>query len=185
MLDDPSSNQTAFTLEDVVAIRGRFLALGLFNIALGITAITLPIGTHDSAETIVGLVLILAGFADAWHAMLLRSKRGYLLSSVSSVLLIVAGAVILASPIANMTSLYLGVAILFWLIGAFRIGKGLDIQPINNWRWVVASGLLVILFDFFIIYKGEPVSWDLMSLLVGISLIVDGWSRMILFWVHA
>ena len=117
--------------------------------------------------------------------MLLRSKRGYLLSSVSSVLLIVAGAVILASPIANMTSLYLGVAILFWLIGAFRIGKGLDIQPINNWRWVVASGLLVILFGFFIIYKGEPVSWDLMSLLVGISLIVDGWSRMILFWVHA
>ena len=181
---DPSAHQTAFTIEDVAAIRGRFLTLGLFNIALGIAAITLPKTTDYRVEVVVGLVLMLAGTADAWHAMLLRSKRGYLLSLVSSVLLLAAGGLMVASPVADFTSLYMAIALLFWIAGFLRMGKGIDIRPINNWSWVVASGLLVALFGFFIFYQGDAISWPLMSLLVGISLIVDGWSRMILYWVH-
>lgn len=184
MLDDPSVHQTVFTIKDAAAIRGRFLTLGLFNIALGMAAIALPKTTDYRVEVVIGLVLMFAGFADAWHAMLLRSKRGYVLSWASSVLLLAAGALIVTSTIADFTSLYMAIALLFWLAGFLRMGKGMDIRPINNWPWVVASGLLVVLFGAFIFYQGESISWTLMSLLVGISLIVDGWSRMILFWVH-
>ncbi len=181
---DSSAHQTAFTIEDVAAIRGRFLTLGLFNIALGIAAIALPKTTDHRVEVVVGLVLMLAGAADAWHAMLLRSKRGYLLSLVSSILLLAAGFLMATSPITDFTSLYMASALVVWIAGFLRMGKGMDIRPINNWPWVVASGLLVTLFGFFIFYQGDYISWALMSLLVGISLIVDGWSRMILFWVH-
>ena len=184
MLGDPSIHQTSFTLEDVAAIRWRFLVLGLFNIALGVAAIILPKTTGYTIEVIIGLSLMFAGFADAWHAMLLRSRQGYMLSWVSSVLLVVVGTLILISPIIELTSLYLAIAVLFWLAGMLRIGKGMDIRPINNWPWVVASGMLMFLFGFYIMYKAEPISWPLMSFLVGISLVVDGWSRMILFWVH-
>jgi uncharacterized membrane protein HdeD (DUF308 family) len=183
MLDDPSVHQTTFTLEDVAAIRTRFLVLGLINIILGMAAIVLPKIANISLEVIIGAALCLAGIADAWHAMLLRSKRGYMLSWVSSVLLVVAGALILVSPVAPFTSLHIAIAILFWLAGMLRIGKGLDIRPVNNWPWVVASGLLMFLFGTYIMYQ-DSISWTLMSLLIGISLIVDGWSRMILFWVH-
>ena len=184
MLDDPSVHQTSFTIEDVAAIRGRFLILGLFNIALGIAAVVLPKTTDYRVEVVVGLVLMLAGTADAWHAILLRSKRGYMLSWASSVLLFVAGALIATSTIVDFTSLYMAIALLFWIAGFLRMGKGMDIRPINNWPWVVASGLLVVLFGLFIFYQGDSISWTLMSLLVSVSLIVDGWSRMILFWVH-
>jgi len=181
---DPSIHQTAFTAKDAAAIRGRFLALGLFNIVLGVASIVLPINTDYSVVVIVGLVLMLAGAADAWHAMLLRSKRGYMLSWMSSVLFFFAGILLVFSPIAKFTSLYMVLALVFWIGGVLRMGKGIDIRPVNSWPWVVASGLLGLLFGFFILYQGEAIDFHLISLLVGISLIVDGWSRMIVFWVH-
>ena len=184
MLEDSSVHQTSFTIEDIAAIRGRFLALGLFNIMLGIAAVVLPKTTDYHTEVIVGLVLMLAGTADAWHAMLLRSKRGCMLSWASSIGLLAAGFLMATSRVADFTSLYMAIALLFWIAGFLRMGKGIDIRPINSWPWVVASGLLLVLFGLFIFYQGDSVSWTLMSLLVGISLIVDGWSRMILFWVH-
>jgi uncharacterized membrane protein HdeD (DUF308 family) len=181
---DPSIHQAAFTVKDAAAIRGRFLVLGLFNIVLGVAAIVSPMNTDYPVEIIVGLVLMLAGAADAWHAMLLRSKRGYMLSWMSSVLFFFAGALLVVSPIAKFTSLYMVLALVFWIGGVFRMGKGIDIRPVNSWPWVVASGLLGVVFGFFILYQGESITFQLISLLVGISLIVDGWSRMIVFWVH-
>jgi len=65
-----------------------------------------------------------------------------------------------------------------------RMGKGIDIRPVNSWSWVVASGLLSIIFGFFILSQGDAITFNLIGVLVGISLIVDGWSRMIVFWVH-
>jgi len=181
---DPSIHQTAFSVKDAAAIRGRFLVLGLFNIVLGVAAIVLPTSTDYPVEVIVGLALMLAGAADAWHAMLLRSKRGYMLSWMSSVLFFFAGALLVVSPIAKFTSLYMVLALVFWIGGVLRMGKGIDIRPVNSWPWVVASGLLGVVFGFFILYQGEVITFQLISLLVGISLIVDGWSRMIVFWVH-
>jgi uncharacterized membrane protein HdeD (DUF308 family) len=181
---DPSIHQTAFTIKDAAALRGRFLVLGLFNVVLGIAAIALPMDTDYPVEIIVGLVLMLAGAADAWHAMLLRSKRGYMLSWMSSVLFFFAGGLLVVSPVANFTSLHIALALLFWIGGILRMGKGIDIRPVNSWPWVVASGLLGVILGFFILYQGHAISFTLISLLVGISLIVDGWSRMIVFWVH-
>ncbi len=181
---DPSIHQTAFTVKDAAAVRGRFLVLGLFNIAVGIGAILLPMNTDFSTAVIVGLALMLAGAADAWHAMLLRSKRGYMLSWMASVLFFFAGALLVFSPVADFTSLHMALAMVFWIGGVLRMGKGIDIRPVNSWPWVVASGLLGLLFGFFILYRGEAITFELISLLVGISLIVDGWSRMIVFWVH-
>ena len=104
---DPSIHQTAFTVKDAAAIRGRFLVLGLFNVALGVAAIILPMNTDYPVAVIVGLVLMLAGAADALHAMLLRSKRGYMLSWMSSVLFFFAGVLLVFSPVAKFTSLYM------------------------------------------------------------------------------
>ena len=181
---DPSIHQTAFTVKSAAAIRGRFLALGLFNIVLGVAAIVMPMQTDYRTEVIVGLALMLAGAADAWHAMLLRSKRGYMLSWISSVVFFFAGVLLVFAPIAKFTSLHIALALIFWIGGVLRMGKGIDIRPVNSWPWVVASGLLGLVFGFFILYQGETITFELISLLVGISLIVDGWSRMIVFWIH-
>ena len=82
-----------FTIKDAYAIRQRFLVLGLFNIILGVAVIVFPtLNPGYQLAAVIGVALMCAGAADAWHAMLLFSKFGYVLSWISSVLLFVAGA---------------------------------------------------------------------------------------------
>ena len=132
----------------------------------------------------IGAILVAAGAADALHAMLLRSRFGYVLGLISSVVFLFVGGLLVFSPLAGFTSPYMVVALMFWMGGALRMGKGIDIRPVNNWSWVVASGLLSLVFGFFILSQGDAITFNLIGVLVGISLIVDGWSRMIVFWVH-
>ena len=184
MPNDLPLPQTPFTIKDAVALRFRFLTLGLINITLGIATIILPRASDFRVQIIIGLALMLTGAADVKHAMLLRSKRGYILGWISSALFFAAGALIFASAFAEFTSLHFTIVLLFWIAGILRIGKGMEIRPIKSWPWVVASGSLSILFGVYIMYQGDTLSWITISLLVGINLVVDGWSRMIVFWVH-
>ena len=184
MLNKPSDHESSFTVEDAIAIRSRFLALGLFNIVLGVTTITLPMSTDYPVEVIVGLALMITGAANYWHAMLLRSKRGYILSGMSSFMFFLSGGILVISWAVDLMSLHMGFSLLFFLGGMFRVIKGLEIRRINSWPCVVASGVLSCIFGLFILYQGEAMVLELISLVVGISLIVDGWSRMIVFWVH-
>lgn len=185
MSANPSICPNSFTIKDAYAIRRRFLLLGLFNILLGIVVIVFPLmNTTYQLAGVIGVVLMLAAAADAWHAMLLFSKFGYVLSWLSSVLLFVAGSLLVLNTVSDLTSLHLALAVIFWISGVLRMGKGLDIRPVNSWPWVIASGLLCVIFGLVILHQGESVSFELLQLFIAISLIVDGWSRMIVFWVH-
>ena len=184
MADDPSLHQISFTVKDAAALRGRFLVLGLFNILLGVAAFVVPARTDYPVAVTIGAILMAAGAADAVHAFLLRSRLGYMLGLISSIVFLFVGGLLVFSPLADFTSLYMAVALMFWMGGVLRMGKGIDIRPVNSWSWVVASGLLSFIFGFFILSQGGAVTFNLIGVLVGISLIVDGWSRMIVFWVH-
>ena len=185
MSENLSVCQETFTIKDAYAIRRRFLLLGLFNIMLGITVIAFPlINTGHQLAAVIGVALMLAGTADAWHAMLLFSKFGYVLSWISSILLFVAGSLLVMYTVNDITSMYLALSLIFVISGVLRMGKGIDIRPINSWPWVIASGLICVIFGIVILHQGETISFELLQLFVAISLIVDGWSRMIVYWVH-
>ena len=140
--------------------------------------------TGYPVEVIVGVALMLTGAANSWHAILLRSKRGYILSGMSSFMFFLAGGLLVISWAVDLMSLHIGFSLLFFMGGMFRVIKGVEIRSINSWPCVVASGLLSCVFGLFILYQGEAVLLQLIGLVVGISLIVDGWSRMIVFWVR-
>lgn len=174
-----------FTIKDAYAVRQRFLALGLFNVLLGVLVIIFPmLNPNYQLAGVIGVALMCAGLADAWHAMLLVSKFGYILSWISSVLLFVAGLILLMHTVSDITSIHLALSLIFVISGVLRMGKGLDIRPVNSWPWVIASGMICVLFGLIILHQGEDISVELFQLFVAISLTVDGWSRMIVFWVH-
>lgn len=175
--------QVAFNVEDAAAIRSRFLILGTISMLLGIAAIVLPLKTEYPVEIVLGSVLFITGSADAFHSVLLRSKTGFLLSWMSASLFAFVGLILLFSHLIDFTSLTLMLGLTFLIGGALRMGKGLDIRPVPNWRWVFLSGLLGVVFCFFILFQWRTISLSTICIFTGISLIVDGWSRMILFWL--
>lgn len=186
-------HQAPLTTPEAVEIRARFLVLGIVSVLLGIAAIGLPLIEIFAVEFILGTVLVIAGALDGAHAFVLRSKCGYILSWVSASVLFIAGLLLIYSLTAEQTtpraglpdpcSLPLALGVVFVVAGALRIGKGLDIRPIPNWRWVVFSGLLGVVIGFVILFEWRTLSLPFISVLAGISLIVDGWSRMVVFWL--
>lgn len=176
-------HQQAFTLEDAAALRRRFLAMGLLAVALGAAAIALPLTTALPVTAVLGLALMTIGVADTFHAFLLRSRHGFLLSWLSALLFFFTGLLVLLAPAAQLTSLPHLLAVAFILGGALRMGKGVNLQPVGNWPWVVLSGALGLVFGFYILTAWRTIDLTTISVLAGISLVVDGGSRMALFWL--
>lgn len=173
--------QSDFTAADAAAARHRFLALGLLSLVLGAVAIVLPLaGTYPPA-LVLGLILMAIGLADVFHAFLLRERQGFLLSWLSAILFFFVGLMLaLSAALAPMSVPYL-LGLMFLLGGGLRAGKGLNLRPVAGWRWVVASGIVGVAFGFWILFQWRSVTLVEISVLAGVSMLVDGWSRVVLF----
>jgi uncharacterized membrane protein HdeD (DUF308 family) len=79
-----------------------------------------------------------------------------------------------------MTRLPFAMAIVFWVGGGLRMSKGVYLRPFRSWTWVVASGLLGVVFGVVIFLRWRTITLDTVGTLAGISMIVDGLSRIML-----
>ncbi len=173
--------QREFTPADAAAARYRFLVLGLLSVALGAAAVVLPLATAYPVAIGLGLILMTIGVADVFHAFMLRASQGFLLSWLSAILFFFVGLVLAVSPAMEPMSVPYLLGLMFLLGGGLRAGKGLNIAPVSGWRWVVASGVLGMAFGAWILFQWRTVTLVDISVLAGISMVVDGFSRMTLF----
>jgi uncharacterized membrane protein HdeD (DUF308 family) len=60
------------------------------------------------------------------------------------------------------------------------MSKGFYLRPFRNWGWVVASGVLGVAFGTVIFLQWRTITVEAVSTLAGISMIVDGVSRIML-----
>jgi uncharacterized membrane protein HdeD (DUF308 family) len=167
---------------------GRHLfVLGVIAIGLGIAAIWLPGRTEVSTAVILGLLFMAIGVADSIHAFLLE-RAVFVLSWIAACLFFFAGALLALSEAVGtlsrgsvgMTSLPFAMAIVFWVGGGLRMSKGFYLRPFRNWTWVMASGLLGVVFGVAIFLQWRTITLEGVSSLAGISMIVDGASRIML-----
>lgn len=173
--------QSEFTPDTAAAVRHRFLVLGLVSVALGVAAILLPLATTYPVAVGLGLILMAIGIADVFHAFMLRATQGFLLGWLSAILFFFVGLVLAVSPALEPMSVPYLLGLMFLLGGGLRAGKGLNMAPVPGWRWVVASGVLGIAFGAWILFQWRTVTMTDISVLAGISMVVDGFSRMTLF----
>jgi uncharacterized membrane protein HdeD (DUF308 family) len=64
--------------------------------------------------------------------------------------------------------------------GIIKIAVALQLRPISNWGWMLASGIAALILAA-IIFSGYPGSaaW-MLGLLVGLNLIFSGWTMLML-----
>lgn len=173
--------QRKFTPADAAAARYRFLVLGLLSVALGAAAIALPLATAYPVAVGLGLILMAIGAADVFHAFMLRANQGFLLSWLSATLFFFVGLLLAVSPALEPMSMPYLLGLMFLLGGGLRAGKGLNIAPVSGWQWVVASGVLGMAFGAWILWQWRTVTLTDVSILAGISMVMDGFSRVTLF----
>ena len=156
-----------------------FLLLGFVLVLGGFVAVAYPFVSSLGAVMVLGIVLIVSGiftiigafWAGKWSALLLQLLVG--------ILYVMAGMAIRDAPVESTALLTMFIAAFFIVVGVFRIIVSL-VERFPQWGWALLNGVVTLIAGM-IIYDTFPVSalW-LIGLLVGLELLFNGWTWIML-----
>jgi uncharacterized membrane protein HdeD (DUF308 family) len=166
-------------VEDVRKHWWLFLLLGIVLLLSGIVVIGYPLVSSVGAVMVLGVVLIISGiftivgafWAGKWSALMLQLLVG--------ILYVMAGLAIRDAPVESTALLTMFVAAFFIVVGLFRVIVSL-VERFPQWGWALLNGIVTLMAGV-IIYDTYPVSalW-VIGLLVGLELIFNGWTWIML-----
>jgi uncharacterized membrane protein HdeD (DUF308 family) len=156
--------------------------LGVLLVLCGAAAIAVPPFTvaYTLVTVIVlGVLLMVSGIVTIVSAFWIGKWSGMLLHLLAGILYLVTGFVITERPVATAAVMTLFIAATFIVLGAFRIASALALR-FPQWGWVMLNGIITLLLGV-VIYRHflESALW-VIGLLVGIELLFNGWSWIML-----
>jgi uncharacterized membrane protein HdeD (DUF308 family) len=155
------------------------VALGLVSVVVGILAIGFPHVATSKSVVVFGVLLLIAGFAEVIHAVMVRNGRGFALHLLSAALYLIVGLFMLEDPVRAARVLTLLLAASFLVVGLLRIISSALVQ-VPGWPWILLNGLVDLILGIMILSGWPESSFWVIGLFVGIDLLFHGWSWMIL-----
>jgi uncharacterized membrane protein HdeD (DUF308 family) len=163
-----------------------FLFEGIVLLVLGILAIVVPQIATIAVAVFIGWLLLVSGVVGLVATFRMRSAPGFAWSLLSGIIGIVAGILLLRSPVTGALSLTLILTVFLAIEGVVSILFALEHKRELSGRWgVMLFSGLVDLFLAGIIFKGLPgtAAWAI-GLLIGINMVFGG-SALIAMALHA
>jgi uncharacterized membrane protein HdeD (DUF308 family) len=158
------------------ALRGNwlwFVILGVALVVLGIIASAWVVISSLAAAVALGILLLLAGAAEAVGAFWCRGWSGFFLHLLSGVLSIVIGILFLRHPGEALLALTLLLACFLLVGGIFKIVAAL-VYRFAAWGWALASGIIDLLLGVLIWQEWPASAFWVIGLFVGINLLFRG-----------
>jgi uncharacterized membrane protein HdeD (DUF308 family) len=159
-----------------------FLLLGILLVAGGMLAIIVPlmtVATSLIAVIVLGVVLMISGIGIIISSIWTGKWSGMLLHLLVGILYLVVGFLIIDHPEKAVLVFTLYVAVIFILLGGYRIVAALAVR-FPQWGWALLNGVITLLAGI-VIYKRFPESalW-VIGLLVGLEMLFNGWTWIML-----
>lgn len=176
--DHQGMDRAAKELQATIQVHWKFLLIqGVFMIALGALAVSLPHIATIAFEISVGWLFLLVGGVKTFAALKSRYAPGYWWSMATTLLAIVFGLVLIAQPVEGIVTLTIAVIIIFIVEGVAAILIALEYRRhVGNWGWHIFSGVVNLALAYFL-WKGLPATADwAIGVLIGINLITTGFS---------
>ncbi len=165
---------------DLQALRGEwgwFLALGILLIVLGTFAMSWAALATFAVVLTYGVILVIAGIAQAVGAFWARQWSGFFLHLLEGVLYLVLGMLFLRVPVQAALAVTLLLACFLMVGGLFKIVASLT-SRFPNWGWALASGVIDLLLGVMIWLEWPWSGLVVIGIFLGIQMIFHGW-----FWV--
>ena len=159
---------------------GFLIFLGILTVIFGVVAIGSPLITGVAVVVFVGFLLLASGVARIVHALKSKQWGTGFWGTVIGVLGVAAGLLMIFRPLVGLVTMTVLIAIYFLVDGISEIIAAFKIKPAQGWGWVLFNGIIAVLLGF-MIWRQWPVSgaWAI-GLLVGIHILITGWSMIIL-----
>jgi len=153
-----------------------FLIEGVALFALGLIALILPPLASIAVAVLFGAVLLLGGIFGLITTLVSRHAPGFWLALLSSLVAIVAGALLFGWPAGGVLSLTLILTGFLAADGILTIMLALEYRRAlhGRWGWLLANGVIDLILAA-IIFIGLPQSafWAI-GIIVGVDLLFGG-----------
>ena len=161
-------------LTDISKRWGRFVALGIAMVVLGVIALLDVVAVTIASTVIIGACLLVGGAFQIVHAFMTREWRGFIFSLLSGVLSFIGGLLIMGEPVQGAVVLTLLLAATIIVGGIVRILLAVRHRAIRAWGPVLFSGLVSLALGV-LLYASLPWSglWVL-GILIAAELLVQG-----------
>jgi uncharacterized membrane protein HdeD (DUF308 family) len=155
-----------------------FLVEGIVLVVLGLLAIVIPPLATLAVTILIGWLFLISGVVGLVTTFWAKGAPGFWWSLVSAIIAIIAGVILLASPVGGLVSLTLVLIVFFIIEGVASIMYGVDHRKEASSRagWIIVSGVIDLILAA-IIFSDLPGSaaWAI-GLLVGINMVFGGTS---------
>jgi uncharacterized membrane protein HdeD (DUF308 family) len=168
--------------DERASLRSRwwlFVVLGLVSAIVGLLAIVFPHIATSGFVVVFGVLLLIAGFTEVIHAVMVRKFSGFALHLLSAALYLLVGLFMLENPPRAKVVLTLLLAASFLVGGLLRIISSALVQA-PAWSWILLNGVVDVILGILIWNRWPDSSFWVIGLFVGIDLLFHGWSWIIL-----
>jgi uncharacterized membrane protein HdeD (DUF308 family) len=159
-----------------------FALLGVLLVVCGTCAIIFPaitVLTTVAVTTVLGILLMVSGVATIVGAFFAGKWSGLLLQLLVGILYLAAGFVVAEDPVNMSLVITVFLSVSFMVLGAFRTVAALVLH-FPQWGWVLLNGVVTLLAGI-VIYRNLPYdSFVIIGLLVGIEMLFNGWTWIML-----
>lgn len=161
--------------QDPIYLPPRWMIItGFISVMVGCLAVLLPQIAALTAETLVGIALILYGIVTVLNVRRLRRERNLTLGIIGSLLCLVTGLALLLFPWMGMLTLTILVMAFFVVSGIEKISFALSMDKTGYRTWMGLTGLVDIVLAVMVFsFLPSAAAWVL-GILVGLSMVFHG-----------
>jgi uncharacterized membrane protein HdeD (DUF308 family) len=159
-----------------------FLIQGGVMVLAGVLALIFPVFASLGILALLGWLLILSGIVQIVALIGATQVPYFWLQLISVALEILVGYLLVTRPEAGLVAVTFLMLALFLVGGITRVVFALMIRPMDDWLWVLASGLVAIVCALILFASLPQAATWLLGFLLGLELIAIGGAQGLLAW---
>jgi uncharacterized membrane protein HdeD (DUF308 family) len=156
------------------------IVFGAILTVMGIFAVLAPTFTGIATTALVGMLMLASGMIEIVYAVRAGSFGRGVLRVLFGGLTVLAGLLILATPLVGLSVLTIMLAIVLLVGGVVNITLALRQKSQEGWGWLFFGGLLSIIFGALIALQWPVSGLWAVGLYMGIRILMHGWILMAL-----
>jgi uncharacterized membrane protein HdeD (DUF308 family) len=161
--------------DEQVISSGWITAIAIVMIVLGIIAIAFPFFATIASTVLFGWIFISAGIFQIAYAFQSRGTGKIVWKMILGFLYLLSGIFVMVNPLEGAFAFTIVLGMTIFLQGMIQVSLAFQMRWLSpNWGWMLASGLMGIVFGIFV-WSSSPLSavW-LIGTLIGVNLLFDG-----------
>lgn len=177
---DPLKNSNIDLTPKLIASRPVLIILGVLQILFGLIALSIPWAASKAIADIISILFIITGVVQFFQVLYSHfgSKMKYFIGILIAILYVTAGCYLLLNPEKAVVTLTLVVGWFFVIKGAILFAECFRTKATKGWQMFNAAIILILGILILIDIQGGSLS--IIGILVGINLVITGWTAILL-----